>query len=234
MATASGISWDQEVLDADLAPRGGHRDSRPTPLARRGPHEQLRARGLTNERVLKAMETVPRERFVRERYKAKAYADHPLPIGPDATISQPYIVALMTDLADVQPGDKVLEIGTGSGYQAAILAELGARVFTVELQPELSRWARENLAAAGYKQVSTITGDGYAGWSAEAPYDAIIVTAAPPEVPPALLEQLGEGGVLVIPVGRGYQELVVITKRGDELERRSVTMVSFVPLKPGR
>jgi protein-L-isoaspartate(D-aspartate) O-methyltransferase len=220
------LSW---LLVAALAVAGPP----PAPTeARMGMVEQqLRARGIKHPEVLRAMQTVPREAFVREAYKEHAYGDHPLPIGPDATISQPYIVALMTVLADVKAGDKVLEVGTGSGYQAAILAELGATVFTIELQPELSRWARKNLAAAGYGRVQAIVGDGYAGWPADAPYDAILVTAAPEEIPPALLAQLADGGRLVIPVGGRDQDLIVVTRRGDTLDRRSVTPVSFVPLK---
>ena len=195
--------------------------------------EQIEARGVTDPRVLAAMAKVPRHLFVPEAYRAEAYQDHPLPIGHGVTISQPYIVALMTELAQVGPGDKVLEIGTGSGYQAAVLAELGAEVYTIEVLEPLARKARALLESLGYTKVHARHGDGYAGWPEAAPFDAIVVTAAPPEVPEALKVQLAEGGRLVIPVGSRYQELKVIVRRGDRFVSRTVIPVRFVPMVHG-
>ncbi|MGQ9553866.1 MAG: protein-L-isoaspartate(D-aspartate) O-methyltransferase [Anaerolineae bacterium] len=197
--------------------------------------EQLQARDITDEAVLKAMATVPRHEFVLTEYLDQAYADHPLPIGYGQTISQPYIVALMTQLAQVQRGDRVLEIGTGSGYQAAILAQLTDEVYSVEIIPELAASARERLDRLGYSRVTTAVLDGYFGWDEHAPYDAIIVTAAPDHVPPSLVEQLADGGRMVIPVGPPglYQNLWLIEKKGDNLERTSILPVAFVPLTGG-
>lgn len=195
--------------------------------------EHLKGRDITDARVLEAFSTVPRERFVPTRERVRTYADHPLPIGPQATISQPYMQALMTQLADVQSGEKALEVGTGSGYQAAILDTLGAKVWTIELQPQLAEQAREILQATGHREVEVLTGDGYAGWPKAAPYDAIVVTAAPPEIPRALLDQLADGGRMVIPVGDATrpQRLLVIRRRGDRYEQQAVTAVRFVPLQ---
>jgi protein-L-isoaspartate(D-aspartate) O-methyltransferase len=198
--------------------------------------QQLKARDITDPRVLAAMGKVPRNRFVPEDLHALAYEDHPLPIGSGQTISQPYIVALMTQWAEVKPGDKVLEVGTGSGYQAAILAELTDRVFSIELLPELAEAARTRLRDLGYGRVQVRTGDGYQGWPEEAPFDAILVTATAPEVPPALKEQLKEGGRLVIPVGPpgSVQELLLLRKMKGELKEEQRIAVRFVPLvKPG-
>lgn len=191
---------------------------------------QLRRRGISNERVLAAMTLVPREEFVPPGLAARAYEDGPLPIGYGQTISQPYMVALMTQLLDPHEGSRVLEVGCGSGYQAAVLAALGAEVFSVERVPELARQAAERLERLGYP-VRVRVGDGTLGWPEEAPFDGIIVTAGAPEVPPSLLAQLADGGRLVIPVGPGaVQELVVVTRRGDEFERRGVCSCMFVPL----
>ncbi len=187
--------------------------------------------------VRAALAAVERHRFVPESQRGLAYGNHPLPIGAGQTISQPYIVALSTDLIDPQPGDTVLEVGTGSGYQAAMLAEIVAQVFSIELIPDLGRSAAARLAALGYANVEVRIGDGYAGWPEKAPFDGIIVTAAPPRVPEALVEQLASGGRMVIPVGERYgvQELLVLTKREDgSVERRSVLPVRFVPLVPGK
>lgn len=183
-------------------------------------------------RVMDALGRVERHRFVPPSMVPHAYRNRPLPIGEGQTISQPFVVALMTDLLDLSGGEKVLEIGTGSGYQAAILAEMGARVFTVEIVPELARQARERLDAAGYRKVAVRIGDGWAGWPEEAPFDAIIVTAAPPRIPQPLIDQLRPGGRLVIPVGRDTlsQELVVAVKQADgSIHRRQVLPVAFVP-----
>lgn len=191
---------------------------------------QIEARGVKDPRVLDAMRAVPRHRFVPASQASRAYDDNPLPIGWDQTISQPYIVALMTELLELAPGDKVLEIGTGSGYQAAVLAELADSVFSIEIVPELAEFARENLAAAGYRNANVRAGDGYRGWPEAAPFPAIIVTAAPDHIPEPLIEQLAEGGRLVIPVGDVYQELMVAEKAEGRLRLRSVIPVRFVPM----
>ena len=176
------------------------------------------------------MRKVPRHRFVPADLASRAYEDNPLPIGWGQTISQPYIVALMTELLDLEPGDKVLEVGSGSGYQAAVLAEIAGAVFTIEIVPELAEVASRNLEACGHGDVRVRAGDGYRGWPDEAPFQAIIVTAAPDHVPRPLLEQLDEGGRLVIPVGDVYQELVVLTKENGAVRRRSTIPVRFVPM----
>ncbi|NWF84140.1 MAG: protein-L-isoaspartate(D-aspartate) O-methyltransferase [Bryobacteraceae bacterium] len=198
-------------------------------------NEQIAARGVRDTRVLDAMKKVPRHLFVPPALERRAYDDSPLPIGQGQTISQPYIVGSMTDLLDASPGMKVLEIGTGSGYQAAILAEVGLRVFSIEIVPGLAAQARALLERLGYRQVTLRTGDGYAGWKEEAPFDRIIVTAAPPEVPQALVDQLKPGGKMVVPVGREYQELLVIDKGPDgKVKRRVEYPVMFVPMVKGR
>ena len=193
---------------------------------------QMRSRDITDERVLTAMETVPRHEFVLPEVLDQAYADHPLPIGDGQTISQPYIVALMTQMLDLQPGRKVLEIGTGSGYQAAVLAELTDQVYTIEIIPELALSARAALDRLGYSDVISKQGDGYWGWEEHAPFDAIVVTAAPDHIPQPLLNQLADGGHMVVPVGPpgGYQSLWVITREGDEFHNFNWGGVRFVPL----
>jgi protein-L-isoaspartate(D-aspartate) O-methyltransferase len=193
---------------------------------------QIRRRGVTDEDVLAALEQVPRHQFVPDQYQAQAYADHPLPIGHGQTISQPYIVALMTELLELEKTDRVLEIGTGSGYQAAILAQIVAEVYTVEIIEPLAIEARERLQRLGYDNVHTLHADGYFGWEEHAPYDAIIVTAAPDHIPQPLVQQLEDGAQLVIPVGPpgGYQSLWQITKEGAKVKKRNVTGVLFVPL----
>lgn len=184
-----------------------------------------------------AMTRVERHRFVPAGQMSLAYRNHPLPIGSGQTISQPYIVALSTDLVAPRAGHTVLEVGTGSGYQAAVLAEIVGRVYSVELIERLGRDAAERLAQAGYANVEVRVGDGYAGWPEKAPFDGIVVTAAAPQVPQALVDQLRPGGRMVIPVGaaHGAQELLVLTKRPDgSVEHRSVLPVRFVPLVPGK
>ncbi len=192
----------------------------------------IRSRGVTDSDVLLAMQTVPRHEFVPNEYLAIAYSDRPLPIDYGQTISQPYIVALMTELLDLDRGDKVLEIGTGSGYQAAILAEITDQVYTVEIIPGLADSAAERLLRLGYNDVRTLNEDGYYGWEEHAPYDAIIVTAAPDHVPQPLINQLKEGGRMVIPVGPvGWvQTLWLVTKEGGEVEFHNKGGVTFVPL----
>lgn len=193
---------------------------------------QLRGRGIGDERVLDAMTRVPRHRFVPAEQQAEAYADRALPIGFGQTISQPYVVAFMTEALKIAPTDAVLEIGTGSGYQAAILAELAREVYTIELVPELAERSARTLESLGYHNVHVRAGDGYAGWPEHAPFQKIIVTAAPEEVPPALVDQLAVGGIMVLPVGpqRGDQELRILTKteRGVVTERS--LPVRFVPM----
>ena len=193
---------------------------------------QLLGRDITDQDVIKAMEHVPRHEFVPEEYQKLAYADRPLPIGHGQTISQPYIVALMTQLLKLQPQYRVLEIGTGSGYQAAILGELCAEVYTVEIIPQLAAPAAELLAQREYANVHVKEADGYFGWEEHAPYDAIIVTAAPDHIPPPLVAQLKDGGRMVIPVGPpgGYQTLWLVEKQGDQAVSRNITGVVFVPL----
>ncbi len=187
-------------------------------------------------RVLEAIARVPRDRFVPTSQRGRAYFNRPLPIGSGQTISQPFIVALMSDLADVEKGDRVLEIGTGSGYQAAVLAELGAEVFSIEIIPELAARARSTLDETGYRRIRTRVGDGYHGWLEEAPFDAILVTAAAPEIPHPLIEQLAEGGRLVIPVASGPygEQLTLVTRHGNEHEERELLPVRFVPLTGNR
>ena len=186
-------------------------------------------------RVMAAMAEEPRPEFVPSTEEAYAYVNNALPIGHGQTISQPYIVALMTDLLDPQPDHVVLEIGTGSGYQAAVLSTLVRQVYSIEVIPELAAQARETLLRLGYHNVEVKAGDGNVGWPEHAPYDGIIVTAAALRVPPALLAQLGNGGRMIIPVGRsGSQELVLITKSADgQVSERSVLSVAFVPLVGG-
>jgi len=197
--------------------------------------EQIEGRGIRDADVLRAMRTTPRHLFVPENLREYAYWDHALPIGLGQTISQPYIVALMTELLAPKKTDRVLEIGTGTGYQAAVLAELAKHVYTMEIVAELANSARERLAALGLRNVTVRQGDGYKGWPEEAPFDRIILTAAPPEVPQKLVEQLARGGRLVAPVGESpaTQELVVVEKtRAGEIRQRAVAPVMFVPMVP--
>ena len=187
--------------------------------------------------VRAALGKVERHRFVPAAQQSLAYRNHPLPIGSGQTISQPYIVALSTDLIAPQAGQRVLEIGTGSGYQAAMLAEIVAQVYSIELVPSLGKEAATRLRALGYANVEVRIGDGYAGWPEQAPFDAIVVTAAAPRVPQALVDQLKPGGRMVIPVGASHevQELLLLVKRADgSVEKRSVLPVRFVPLVPGK
>jgi protein-L-isoaspartate(D-aspartate) O-methyltransferase len=193
--------------------------------------EQLRPRDITSARVLDVMGRVPRHLFVPEAQRPAAYADHPLPIGYEQTISQPYIVAFMTQALDVRPTDKVLEIGTGSGYQAAILGELAGQVYTIEIVAPLAESARALLASLGYRNVHVRAGNGYLGWPEQAPFDRIMVTAAPDEVPPALIAQLKEGGIMAIPVAGGvFQELRILRKSANGMETLKTLPVRFVPM----
>lgn len=192
--------------------------------------EQIARRGIRDQRVLAAMRKIERHRFVSEAQRSGAYEDHPLPVGEGQTISQPYIVALMTEALALQGDERVLEVGTGSGYQTAILAELAAEVYSVEILPRLAEQARATLEDLGYRNVHIRLGDGSEGWAEHAPYQGILVTAAPPEVPPALLEQLAEGGRLVIPVGVQSQELELHTRRPEGFRVERLAAVRFVPL----
>ena len=201
---------------------------------RRMVQRQIAGRDIADERVLEAMRTVPRHRFVPERLRSRAYSDRPLPIGHDQTISQPYIVALMTSTLYLRPEHRVLEIGTGSGYQAAILGEMGADVYSIEIVCELARQARRRLQQQGYDHVRVICGDGYEGWPEHAPFDRIVVTAAPPEIPEALVEQLAPGGRMVLPVGDRVQQLKVVRKSEDgSIETTELMPVRFVPMVHG-
>ena len=191
---------------------------------------QIKDRGVKDERVLSAMLKVERHRFVPKEYESQAYADQPLPIGEGQTISQPYIVALMTELLDLKGGEKVLEVGTGSGYQAAILAELAKEVYTIEIIEPLASTAKNLLQEQGYRNIQVKAGDGYLGWPAAAPFDGIIVTCAPDHIPKPLLEQLREGGRMVVPVGTHSQELKRIVKRSGKIETTDVISVIFVPM----
>jgi protein-L-isoaspartate(D-aspartate) O-methyltransferase len=192
--------------------------------------EQLRDRDISNPRVLEAMRAVPRHLFVPESLREDAYRDSPLPIGHDQTISQPYIDAIMTQALEVQPEHRVLEIGTGSGYQAAVLAALVKEVYTIEIVAPLAEQARERLTALGYRNVEVRTGNGYLGWPEHAPYDRVMVTAAPDHVPDALLKQLKIGGLMAIPVGTAIQELRVLRRTAAGTETLSTLPVRFVPM----
>ncbi|MCC5834315.1 MAG: protein-L-isoaspartate(D-aspartate) O-methyltransferase [Opitutales bacterium] len=192
--------------------------------------DQIESRGVSDPLVLKAMRAVPRHAFVPEKFRSQAEADSPLPIGLDQTISQPYVVAAMTELIHPKAGGKVLEIGTGSGYQAAVLAEIGMEVYSIEILELLGMQAKRNLEAAGYTDLYLWIGDGNKGWPEAAPFDSIIVTAAPPRIPQALKEQLKVGGRMVIPVGQSYQELFVITRTEDGWNEETVFPVRFVPM----
>jgi protein-L-isoaspartate(D-aspartate) O-methyltransferase len=201
------------------------------PERQRMVQQQLMARGINDERVLAAMSKVPREEFVPADEKASSYTDQPLPIGQGQTISQPYVVAFMTEQLRLSKSDRVLEIGTGSGYQAAILAELAAEVYTIEIIEPLAKTADATLQRLDYKNVHVKAGDGYKGWREHAPFDAITVTCAPDHVPQPLIDQLKEGGRMIIPVGGfGDQQLYFLEKKNGELQRRAILPVRFVPM----
>ena len=187
--------------------------------------------GITDERVLDAMKRVPRHEFVPEDMRDRAYEDRPLPIGEGQTISQPYVVAFMTEKLEPQPEDRVLEVGTGSGYQTAVLAELVKEVYSIEIVPALASRAARDLERLGYQNIHTRTGDGYQGWPEAAPFDAVIVTCAPEDVPEPLVGQVKDGGRMIIPVGpAGDQKLILLRKLGGRLQREAVLPVRFVPM----
>lgn len=217
---ALGAAPEVQVLDT----------ARATALREEMVRLQIEARGIRDTAVLRAMRMVPRHLFVPDAPLARAYGDYPLPIGLGQTISQPYIVAFMAEAAEIAPGDRVLEVGTGSGYGAAVLAELATEVRTIEIVPELAERARGILSSLGYVNVEVRTGNGWAGWPESAPYDAIVVTAAPDEIPAKLVEQLGLGGTLVVPVGETFQNLLVLRKTPEGLEEVASLPVRFVPM----
>jgi protein-L-isoaspartate(D-aspartate) O-methyltransferase len=195
---------------------------------------QILARGIQNPDVIAAMRAVPRELFIPQSVRSQAYEDHPLPIGFGQTISQPFMVGLMTELLEPKKNHRVLEIGTGSGYQAAILSRLVGELYSIEIVPELARSATETLRTLGFVNVTVREGDGYRGWPEKAPFDGIILTAAPAEIPQVLLEELKPGGRLIAPIGERVQQLVVMQKSGDgQVTTRSVLPVSFVPMVKG-
>jgi len=199
-------------------------------------NEQLRARGIANTSVLKAMEMVPRHEFVPAPIRNLAYADRPLPIGFDQTISQPLIVAYMTEAAEISGNEKVLEIGTGTGYQAAILGEVAKEVYSIEIIPELAENARRVLKKLGCNNVFVKAGNGFLGWPEHAPFDAIVVTAAPDEIPKTLVDQLAVNGKMVIPVGTAFQQMVIVTKTREGVTEKRTIPVRFVPMvgKPSK
>jgi protein-L-isoaspartate(D-aspartate) O-methyltransferase len=227
MALLSGLACRAEQSTTAPSDAEGQHERARAEMVR----TQLAERDITDQRVLEAMRRVPRHRFVPAEHAADAYGDHPLPIGHDQTISQPYIVALMTQLARVKAGDQVLDIGTGSGYQAAVLAEMGAKVASIEIVPALAEEARARLTELGY-DVEVRAGDGFRGWPERAPFQAMILAAATPEIPQPLIEQLAPGGRLVLPVGGDHgQQLLVITRQPDgSVHRETVVPVRFVPM----
>ena len=192
--------------------------------------QQLRVEGITSQQVLDALLKVPRHKFVPASSRHLSYVNRPLPIGEGQTISQPFIVGYMTEAAEIAPGEKVLEIGTGSGYQAAVLGELAKQVYSIEIIPELANRARTVLRELGYKNIEVRTGNGYAGWPEHAPFDAIVVTAAPDEVPKALVDQLAVKGKMVVPVGTDFQQMVIITRTEAGVVERKTIPVAFVPM----
>ena len=221
------------MLLSNVAPMGRGQPAKDPAAARALMVERdLAGRGISDKRVLAAMGSVRRHKFVDSRYASQAYADYPLPIGEGQTISQPFVVALMTEAARIEPNQKVLEIGTGSGYQAAVLATLTPHVYTIEIRPTLERRAQRTLLAEGYGSVHVRLGDGYFGWPEAAPFDVILITAAVDHLPPPLLDQLADGGRLVVPLGstRYFQNLTVVEKVGGEFHSQTLAKVRFVPM----
>jgi len=223
----AGCAADTPAVRADAAQAAADEHAR---ARERMVREQIAARGIESPRVLAAMRKVPRHLFVPQNLQRAAYADQPLPIGLGQTISQPYIVAYMSEAADIAPDEKVLEIGTGSGYQAAILGELAKEVYTIEIVPELAERARAVLQQLGYANVTVKAGDGYQGWPEHAPFDAIVVTAAPPEIPAALRAQMAMGGTMVVPVGDWDQQMVILERTPKGITERRTLPVRFVPM----
>jgi protein-L-isoaspartate(D-aspartate) O-methyltransferase len=225
LVAASAMSQIERATAAETARKGDRMAERSEMVK-----HQIEARGVRDARVLEAMRSVPRHEFVPQSALSRAYSDQPLPIGNRQTISQPYIVAAMSELLRLEPGDKVLEVGTGSGYQAAVLSKLVSQVYSIEIIPELAESSKALLARLGFENVAVITGDGYRGLPELAPFDGIIVTAAPEKVPEPLIEQLAVGGRLVIPVGRHFQELKVLEKTAEGVRSETAFGVRFVPM----
>ena len=232
---ATGIAFCVAALIVGCAENFSEQDTlhNPSEARRSMVVEQLEKRGVRDPRVLAAMKTVPRHEFVPKEIREHAYENRPLPIGLSQTISQPYIVGVMSEALELDGNERVLEIGTGSGYQAAILAELCREVFTIEIEGELAARARADLERLGYRNIHVRHGDGYRGWPEEAPFDAIMVTAAPGRVPQALVDQLAVGGRMVIPVGSIFQELLLITRTEEGVQRQDLMGVRFVPMRRG-
>jgi protein-L-isoaspartate(D-aspartate) O-methyltransferase len=228
MTMAAGLSI--VALSACSAAPAASPPAGPEAARERMVRDQIEGRGIKDPLTLGAMRDVPRHLFVPSASADQAYGDFPLPIGQGQTISQPYIVAFMTEALGLRGGESVLEIGTGSGYQSAVLSRIAGKVHTIEIVPELAEEARARLERLGYRNVAVRAGDGYAGWPEAAPFDAIIVTAAAPRIPEPLKEQLVDGGRLVLPVGDEYQELIVVTRRGASFDERRVLPVRFVPM----
>ena len=220
----------EDFVFAGLKNTGKQTETRRTLQREQMVKEQIQGRGITNENVISAMKSVQRHLFVPQNLVNRAYEDNPLPIGFNQTISQPFVVAYMTEIAALTEEAKVLEIGTGSGYQTAVLAEIVSEVFSIEILPELAIRSRNLLDDLGYRNLTIKSGDGYQGWPEEAPFDAIVVTAAPNHVPPALIEQLAVGGKLVIPVGQVQQEMTIITKTDSGASTIQTLPVRFVPM----
>ena len=228
LTVCGGISgWPSETMAvvASVQLQGNRGEERQQMV-----EQQLRARGITDQAVLTAMGSVLRHRFVPEELSSNAYDDRPLPIGFDQTISQPYIVGYMTEALGLSPEARVLEIGSGSGYQTAVLAELVSEVYSIEIVPELAARSRDLLSELGYENVDIREGDGYAGWSEKAPFDAIIVTASPDHVPQPLIDQIAVGGRLVIPVGRVIQNMMILTRTPNQVVEEITLPVRFVPM----
>jgi protein-L-isoaspartate(D-aspartate) O-methyltransferase len=219
-------------LSFPLSPGHSAEEEKFSNARRRMVEKDLRERDITDPKVLEVMGRIPRHLFVDPSFRDQAYADHPLPIGEGQTISQPYIVALMTQILKIKPGEKVLEIGTGSGYQAAVLAEMTDQVYSIEIREGLARRAQERLRSLGYDQVHIRSGDGYFGWREAAPFDAILITCAANHIPPPLIQQLKEGGRLILPLGSTtyFQTLTLLTKKGGKTHIQHLTGVAFVPM----
>ena len=224
----SGLTLCIVMACAGVEPTNGQENFQA--LRERMVEAQIRARDVQSPAVLRAMARVPRHLFIPDDQRPFAYEDRPLPIGRGQTISQPYIVAYMTEALQLEPSHSVLEVGTGSGYQAAVLGEIVKQVHSIEIVPELADNARRALANAGYRNVEVRTGNGYLGWPDRAPFDRIIVTAAPPDIPQALVDQLAVGGIMVVPVGTAYQEIVIVTKTAAGVTEKRTIEVRFVPM----
>ena len=226
---------DESSLEAKLDTRRNAMVDNFTHPKHLGKSDPLKRYRISDTRVIDALRAVKRHLYIPEPYRTRVdpYGDHPCPIGFDQTISQPFIVAYMTERMQIEPGEKVLEIGTGSGYQAAILAELGADVYSIEIIPQLAEHAKRVLSNQGYGKVHVLTGDGYKGWPEHSPFDAIIVTCAPENVPEALVEQLKDNGRMIVPVGSRSQRLVILRKEAGKLRQEDDIMVRFVPMVHG-